>query len=472
MSDSYVTSQAMIKCSCGDKCTKLTIYPDRTVFLTEKPMANTSDHVSMYNIVPFGKCHTTAYPPTGSATAANHGTLTPMPCVPGTVTEWLNGKDDYIIKGKPALLKSSYCKCKWGGIITIIDDGQVNTGCANLSKENKETDWKEKDQEKLLENKEILLEGIQMALDFAGFIPGVGAIADLTNAAIYVIRGDKVNAGLSLLAAIPGIGDVAAAAKIAGKGIKTAKFLNKNVKSKKAITTLTKEEKKIIAKKYVNKNVSNSDLLKEKGVTSDNVDEVYRQIKIERKREAINFYKEQWSAEKKTKKLIIKSSKEDFKEALVYDSKEFVKDTKEKRRAIINHINGIDFNYPVERVNISKGSVLYQYNSGKFGNYFTPDYKATPNQLGISSCANGKLREKFEIVFNDIPHDGLSALKSTAKSISDKWSTKLYSPYDINGKPSITIEEQTIGGGIQIFIPHNISNLDVTIRPLSIIMSN
>ena len=104
MSDSYVTSQATIKCSCGNKCAKLTIYPDRTVFLTEKPMANISDHVSMYNIAPFGKCHTTAYPPTGSATAANHGRLTPMPCVPGTVTEWINGKNDYIETTRPLVV--------------------------------------------------------------------------------------------------------------------------------------------------------------------------------------------------------------------------------------------------------------------------------------------------------------------------------------------------------------------------------
>ena len=139
MADSYVTSKATIKCSCGDKCSQLTVYPDRTVFLTEKPMANISDHISLYNIAPFGKCHTTSYPATGSATAANHGTLTPMPCVPGTVSEWLNGKDDYLIKGKSALLKSSYCRCQWGGIITITDEGQVDTGNPNLSFENAET---------------------------------------------------------------------------------------------------------------------------------------------------------------------------------------------------------------------------------------------------------------------------------------------------------------------------------------------
>ena len=242
MSDSYVTSQATIKCSCGDKCAKLTVYPDRTVFLTEKPMANISDHVSMYNVAPFGKCHTVAYPPTGSATAANHGHLTPMPCVPGTVSEWINGKSDYIVKGKPALLKSSYCRCKWGGIITITDDGQVDTGNPNLDKLQieSEEDWNEKEQEELLKDKEALLDGIQAALDFAGFAPGVGAIPDLLNAAIYAVRGDKLNAGLSLLAAVPGIGDAAAATKIVGKGVKVAK-VTKAIK--KSTTTANKTAK-------------------------------------------------------------------------------------------------------------------------------------------------------------------------------------------------------------------------------------
>jgi len=123
-SDSYVCSGATIKCTFGEKSVKLAVYPDRTVFLTGQPTANITDHVSMYNIPSFGKCRTTSYPPTGSATAANMGSLTPMPCVPGTNSDWQNGKDDYIIKGNPALLKSSYCQCCYGGIITITDDGQ------------------------------------------------------------------------------------------------------------------------------------------------------------------------------------------------------------------------------------------------------------------------------------------------------------------------------------------------------------
>lgn len=119
----HETSYIKLDTLC-DECTKLTVYPQRTVFLTGQPMANITDHTSLYNIVPFGKCRPTSYPSTGSATAANHGRLTPMPCIPGTNSNWINGKDDYIVKGSPALLKSSYCRCCYGGVITITDDGQ------------------------------------------------------------------------------------------------------------------------------------------------------------------------------------------------------------------------------------------------------------------------------------------------------------------------------------------------------------
>lgn len=230
-SDSYVCSGATMKCSFGDKKAKLTVYPDRTVFLTGQPMANISDHISLYNIAGFGKCHTTRYPATGSATAANHGRLTPMPCVPGTNTEWKSGKDDYLIKGDAALLKSSYCKCRWGGVITITDDGQKDTGAADISRvaaismEQMLTETEEKEKQGL--KPEAVLDGIQLALDAAGLAPGVGAIPDLLNASISALRGDWAAAGLSVLAAVPVIGDAATAAKFAQKGVKAAKVAKK-----------------------------------------------------------------------------------------------------------------------------------------------------------------------------------------------------------------------------------------------------
>ena len=59
-------------------------------------------------------------------------------------------------------------------------------------------------------------------LDLAGFIPGYGAIADGLNALIYLAEGDYLNAGLTALSAIPGIGDIAGGAKWAGKLFKGA----------------------------------------------------------------------------------------------------------------------------------------------------------------------------------------------------------------------------------------------------------
>lgn len=229
MSDSYVTSKATLKCNFGDKKSKLKVDPDRTVELTTEPMANISDHFPKSNIAPFGKCHTICYPPTGSATAANHGHLTPMPCFPGTDTNWINGKDDYIIKGNPALLKSSYCRCKWGGTIRIVDDGQIDTGSADLSKENakSEEEMKAETEEKQKLDPDSVLDGIQLALDAAGLAPGVGAIPDLLNASISALRGDWGAAGLSVLAAVPVIGDAATAAKFAQKGVKAAKAAKK-----------------------------------------------------------------------------------------------------------------------------------------------------------------------------------------------------------------------------------------------------
>lgn len=134
MADSYVCSGATMKCSMGTSQAKLTVLPSRTVFLTGQPMANISDHLSMVNLAPFGRCRSMGFPATASATAANHGSLTPMPCMHNTPFPWMGGKNDYIVKGDPALLKSSTCQCMWGGTISIVNDGQIDTGPADISR--------------------------------------------------------------------------------------------------------------------------------------------------------------------------------------------------------------------------------------------------------------------------------------------------------------------------------------------------
>lgn len=138
MADSYVCSGATMKCSMGTSQAKLTVLPSRTVFLTGQPMANISDHFSMVNLAPFGRCRSLGFPATASATAANHGSLTPMPCMHNTPFPWMGGKNDYIVKGAPALLKSSTCQCMWGGTISITDDGQHGEGTKWIDKKKKD----------------------------------------------------------------------------------------------------------------------------------------------------------------------------------------------------------------------------------------------------------------------------------------------------------------------------------------------
>lgn len=58
----------------------------------------------------------------------------------------------------------------------------------------------------------------QIGLDYAGFIPGVGAIPDGVNAGIYFVRGDNSNAALSAVAMIPVAGDAIKGGSKVAKG--------------------------------------------------------------------------------------------------------------------------------------------------------------------------------------------------------------------------------------------------------------
>lgn len=462
--NSYVCSGATMRCTMGTSQASLTVLPIRTVNLTGKPMANISDHLSFVNLGQFGRCRSLGFPATAAATAAAHGKLTPMPCVHNTPFPWMGGKNDYIIKGDPALLKSSKCQCMWGGTISLVNDGQTYTGPADLSKRSTEEFEKNQSSTKGLTSDDIL-DGIQMALDVAGFIPGLGAVPDLLNAAISACRGDWVGAGMSILSAVPGIGDAAAAAKIAKKGANAAKTIGKSEKAIKTAKTISKEEKKAIAKKYISKDVTKEELLKEKGVTPENVDEVFRQVKIERKREAINFYKEHIEATKEDRKLITEYSEEAFKQAkkeakTQKEIEEVAEKVRKNRQRIVSEINGIDFNKKVERVTIKKGDVLYQHSSKDLsknvegiGNYATENINQTPSQSGISKVGGGRIKNQYEIKFGDIGDDGIPALKSTTKEITDTWSQKLYLPNDPVGKPSHIVPAHADGGGTQYWIP-------------------
>lgn len=165
----YVNHGAKIKCSCGSKIANLQVLPDRTVILTDGHYANISDHQSMVNIPPFGVCRSLKYPPTKSATDVHHGSLTPMPCKPGTYSVWENGNDSYIIRNFPALLTCSSCRCIYGGVITIVTDGQISN---EYESEQVKTLQQEAIEETFESNSSV-------GLDVIDFIPVVGSIRDI-----------------------------------------------------------------------------------------------------------------------------------------------------------------------------------------------------------------------------------------------------------------------------------------------------
>lgn len=64
---------------------------------------------------------------------------------------------------------------------------------------------------------DALLDGLQTGLDMLGFLPGVGAVFDVASALISFLRGNYVAGAISLVAAIPVVGD---ALGITGKAIR------------------------------------------------------------------------------------------------------------------------------------------------------------------------------------------------------------------------------------------------------------
>ena len=101
-------------------------------------------------------------------------------------------------------------------------------------------------------------------LDVAGFIPVVGAVADVANAVIYAAEGDWGNAALSVVSAIPAFGDGIGAVTKGGKLLlKGAKLVEDALaKGKKMLSSFGKRMGK--AKTGAKKLFKNSRKNKEK----------------------------------------------------------------------------------------------------------------------------------------------------------------------------------------------------------------
>ena len=114
-----VCSGAQLKCSFGMAPSVLNVLPTGRVN-NLAPCATIMDYKPMVNVMTFGICQSMANPTVAAATAAAMGALTPMPCVPMTVTPWTPGCPTVLIGSSPMLNKSSKLTCTWGGQIEIV----------------------------------------------------------------------------------------------------------------------------------------------------------------------------------------------------------------------------------------------------------------------------------------------------------------------------------------------------------------
>lgn len=120
-----VCNGAILSCSFGLAPSSLMVMPQSRVITFRGPVANIMDNKPMVNVLPFGMCQSLANPTVAAATAAALGVLTPMPCIPVAVAPWTPGSPTVLIDGMPALNNTSKLMCVWGGVIQIIDAGQV-----------------------------------------------------------------------------------------------------------------------------------------------------------------------------------------------------------------------------------------------------------------------------------------------------------------------------------------------------------
>jgi hypothetical protein len=122
-----VSMGATLQCSFGMTPSTLVVLPVNRVRCEGPLAANIMDHEPLVNIMPFGMCTSAANPEVASATAAALGVLTPMPCVPATMTPWAPGAVTVLLGNQPSLDNMSRCLCNWGGVVTVVEPATCAT---------------------------------------------------------------------------------------------------------------------------------------------------------------------------------------------------------------------------------------------------------------------------------------------------------------------------------------------------------
>lgn len=120
-----VCSGATLQCSFGVAPSVLNVLPVNRTLTNNMPAANIMDHIPLVNIMPFGMCQSLANPMVAAATAAALGALTPMPCIPATMSPWIPGAPTMLLGNMPSLDANCMLMCNWAGVIKVAMPGQM-----------------------------------------------------------------------------------------------------------------------------------------------------------------------------------------------------------------------------------------------------------------------------------------------------------------------------------------------------------
>lgn len=120
-----VCSGATLQCSFGVAPSVLNVLPVNRMLTNNMPAANIMDHIPLVNIMPFGMCQSPANPMVAAATAAALGALTPMPCIPATMSPWIPGAPTMLLGSMPSLDANCVLMCNWAGVIKVAMPGQM-----------------------------------------------------------------------------------------------------------------------------------------------------------------------------------------------------------------------------------------------------------------------------------------------------------------------------------------------------------
>jgi hypothetical protein len=121
-----VVNGAQISCTFGTSPASLVVLPaGAPIQAAGQLVAKVSDIVPMSNIPPFGMCTTPSNPQVAAATSAAQGVLTPQPCIPVISGPWTPGSTKVSVGGVPAVDSTCSCTCAWGGMVTVVQPGQV-----------------------------------------------------------------------------------------------------------------------------------------------------------------------------------------------------------------------------------------------------------------------------------------------------------------------------------------------------------